>query len=551
MRGSAQEALLALLGFWITPPEAATCGDATACEVVFDLVEAGRIEGEKAVPFLGAVLANPKVANRGRAAKLLAGGGYGLALVVPALLAGMKDEDAALRAACAVSLRTAVGAKPAAAAAPEIRGALLEAMDEEACRDLAAELLEVALLARPEVVTAMEDEAERRKVLGLVEARMRGKFIAALGKTVDGKIREQSAEDAGAKWAAFAETLVRAAPLSGFALAPYLDPKAGSEVARGMIRTRAIEAMVHLGPGALPALHETFRTGSDGRCTGAFDILRAISTEKKHAGQREAIAAAYREDRETAAAAGAAVSYLVAQLDSEKPAIRERTARMLELMGPTAKKAVAALTRTLEMDPASREVEAPPGFGETGPAKFHFVRAAAAVALGEVGAAAKSAIPALEKALKDARLRPAAFEALQKIRAAVAAASVEQGPKERVAAWRVTLADGKVLEVAEVETYERRTGTMVKIVRTDGMVLHLRKDEVKIERIAPGDGTPGEGDAPRVAIRLKDGRTFAGRLLEETDEKIVIEYQRGSIKMRMTFQKADVKTITRGEEKTE
>ena len=58
-------------------------------------------------------------------------------------------------------------------------------------------------------------------------------------------------------------------------------------------------------------------------------------------------------------------------------------------------------------------------------------------------------------------------------------------------------------------------------------------------------------DASRVAIRLKDGRTFAGRLLEETDEKIVIEYQRGSIKMRMIFQKADVQTITRGEKKTE
>ena len=47
-----------------------------------------------------------------------------------------------------------------------------------------------------------------------------------------------------------------------------------------------------------------------------------------------------------------------------------------------------------------------PGFGETGPAKYYFVRAAAAAALGEIGAAAKSAVPALKAALKAAHRAP-------------------------------------------------------------------------------------------------------------------------------------------------
>ena len=92
---------------------------------------------------------------------------------------------------------------------------------------------------------------------------------------------------------------------------------------------------------------------------------------------------------------------LVKMLQSTNPDVARGAAHDLIMSGATA---VPVLLKLLQEGSAS-------------------VRGYAIQILGEIGPAAKDAVPALEAALQDASLRPAAETALQKIRGQAAASS--------------------------------------------------------------------------------------------------------------------------------
>ena len=238
------------------------------------------------------------------------------------------------------------------------------------------------------------------------------------------------------------------------------------------VRGSAANALVELGPKAVPALIHVLRDENDQAvCERVSDILVSIGPEAvpalmqafKHTqyrnlrgwaastlgriGSKEAvpvlIEALHSDERFRWLAASAlgnigpnAVPALIKALDSENDDVRRNAAKALLAIGPEAKDAVPRLAKIVRGDLATQDKvfvwalgaigpEAVPGLIEALSNEYWEIRDAAASELGEIGPDASEAVPALTELLDDenASVRRSAAAALENIRSKATTAS--------------------------------------------------------------------------------------------------------------------------------
>ncbi len=358
---------------------------------------------------------------------------------VPALVEALKDERWLVRKGAAMALgelrREATGCAPALLQALKDERSEVRAAAAEALGQIDAPADEVV----PALVRALQDEERSVRFQA-------GKALALLGRPEEG--------------------------------VPVLILDLEHEEA--YLRRRAASALGEIGPAAeaaVPSLEKALKDDNEHVRQAAAVALGRIGPAAKEA--VPALEEALKDKDEeisVRSAAGAAlaklgfpdrvVPVLIAALEEESPHLREYAATTLSEIGPPAKAAVPALKEALEdkawyvrkaaaealgnMGPAARE--AVPALEKALKDELENVRVAAGAALaklglpqravpvliaemedesgscrsyaawtlGEIGAAAKPAVPALKEALEDKvwYVRHAAAEALKKIQAA-------------------------------------------------------------------------------------------------------------------------------------
>ena len=371
-------------------------------------------EAAPATAALAQIAAEGEVHERLQAILALAAIGEQAAAAGPALIAAVQSPDKSLRF-------------PAAFALGKVRAADADAALEKVVADedevlAATAAWALAQIHRGEKPFAATAEARLRKALTAAEPAVREGAVAGLSD-----LAAQLGDDEKKKLAAtFTGLLTDADPEVGRAAGAALIRLGGvcvdtlrGKLADPAMRTNILEILAGIGPAAKPALDELVKELGD--------------TDAEHASEAAVAIAAIGPE---AAAAIPALQRLVA--DAKAAAgVRYSAAYALGRIGPAAKESAADLRALTESDddlmatvavwaalkvaPEDKSLfeRAIPLLRRALRAERDVVRLEAAVALGDIGPAAGSAIPILELVAEDdpvKDVRRAAAEAAKKIR---------------------------------------------------------------------------------------------------------------------------------------
>lgn len=371
-------------------------------------------EAAPATAALAQIAAEGEVHERLQAILALAAIGEQAAAAGPALIAAVQSPDKSLRF-------------PAAFALGKVRAADADAALEKVVADedevlAATAAWALAQIHRGEKPFAAAAEARLRKALTAAEPAVREGAVAGLSD-----LAAQLGDDEKKKLAAtFTGLLTDADPEVGRAAGAALIRLGGvcvdtlrGKLADPAMRTNILEILAGIGPAAKPALDELVKELGD--------------TDAEHASEAAVAIAAIGPE---AAAAIPALQRLVA--DAKAAAgVRYSAAYALGRIGPAAKESAADLRALTESDddlmatvavwaalkvaPEDKSLfeRAIPLLRRALRAERDVVRLEAAVALGDIGPAAGSAIPILELVAEDdpvKDVRRAAAEAAKKIR---------------------------------------------------------------------------------------------------------------------------------------
>lgn len=342
------------------------------------------------VPALAKLLADPSPAVRSTAAAALGAMKGKAAEAVPAVVSLFEDREEQVRAAAAEAV-SKIGTLPAAAVAVLARALT---SDDTVKRERAVEAIgvigPVAAELAPQVAKAVTDRNDR----------VRAKAVAALGRiggsaaavAVPRLVRALKDQD---EWvsALAAEALGELGAAAGDAALPALVRSLGH--ANAEVRASAAEAIGKLGPAAQPAVPQLEKAAADsdgGVREQAVRALGEIGRPRPATVQavRKALSDPDPRLREAGVAAFAqwgradadVQDQLLALLDDANDGVKLRTVSVLARLTGDGDEVVSALTHRLTADDSDR------------------VKAEAARALGQIGASAASAGPALLRAVR-------------------------------------------------------------------------------------------------------------------------------------------------------
>lgn len=385
--------------------------------------------------------------SRVMAAYELGNWGTQASAAVPALITALKGDNDAVRSAAASALGE-VG--PAAVAAGPALASALSDRDESLARSAGWALAELGPAVLDEVVTVSRSENQQaRWIAAEALGQMKGAGTKAI-RALQRGLKDHYSVVRMASALALAEKRKEAAPTAADLRALLTDTAAEVRVsaARALWRIdgRANDVVPVLA-GAVQA-QPTYARELALQTIGEIGIPAGAATEvvTKALGDRDAtirLSAALTIGR--IAPPGVAVPGLIRLLKDEEEGVRSSAAAALGRMGPPAKEAVPALTAAGETNDGRVRIEATVAvariIGKSTPAielctrmlgDGNFAcRYLAARDLGIFGTAAKSAVPSLLQATKDANplVATAALNALKRIDQ-VAAAKAESMRKD-------------------------------------------------------------------------------------------------------------------------
>ena len=372
-------------------------------------------EAAAAVEPLAGLAAAGESEERMQALLALAAIGPQAATAAPVMLESLQSDDSAVRFAAAFALGSV-----RAAGADETLAAITKAADP-----FLAEIASWALARIHPDDKTLVDEAVRRLRGGLHGDRPKERAAAASGLSdLATQLDEPARRELAAEFAAAladnvpdvginaGAALIRLGPSSVDALREKLSDPA--------LRAQVLEIFAALGPAAKPAVSDLIRTLDDGDPAIRGDAAVALAAVGADAAAAVPMLSAMLADPAAVPGTRYAAAYALGRIGgpAAKPAVE--TLRTLsdsqdEMM------ATVAVWALLKIEPQDGPLveKAIPILRRAARAEREVVRLEAAVALGDIGPAASSAIPILELISEDdpsRAVRDAAAAALKKIR---------------------------------------------------------------------------------------------------------------------------------------
>jgi HEAT repeat protein len=372
-------------------------------------------EAAPAVAPLTRLAAEGEIEERLQAILALAAIGPPAASASPALVKALESEEDTLRSAAAFALGS-------------VRATDADAALANAARDDDAFLGEVVCWARARIHPddkALVDEAVKRLRAGLHGERSNERTAAASGlsdlaETLDEPTRRELAGE-------FADLLSDPEPAVGLSGGAALIRLGASAVdtLRGRLsdpalRGRALEILGAIGPAAKPALDDMIKALSDTDPGTRGDAAVAIAALGPDAAAAVPVLEKMLVDDDAPPAARYPAAYALGRIGpAAQPALEQLRALSRSTDDVLATVAVWAAIKIAPQDAALLE-QAIPALRKAVRADREIVRLEAAVALGDIGPAAASAIPILELVSEEdstKAVRAAAAAALAKIKA--------------------------------------------------------------------------------------------------------------------------------------